>query len=386
MKRVAILGSTGSIGRQTVDVIKMHPEELKATVLVANRNVELMAVQARELKVKSVVVADESRRKELVELLSGTDIEILSGREAINEVVRRIDVDIVVAAMVGFSGFGPTLSAIEAGKDIALANKETLVVAGSIVMQAAKEHGVNILPVDSEHSAIFQCLQGERHAEVDKIILTASGGPFRGWTRQQMESVSPIMALRHPNWSMGAKVTIDSASMMNKGLEAIEARWLFDVDAKHIDIVVHPQSIVHSMVAFADGAVKAQLGVPDMRLPIQYALLYPTRKVSPVKNLDFGNPMQLTFERPDLNVFRNLAIALNCLDKGGTAPCVMNGANEIAVEKFLIGEISFLQMTDVVEQTLARVGHEAQPDMQTLYDADNEARNIATEICHGLQA
>lgn len=383
-KSIAILGSTGSIGRQTVDVIKMHADAMRASVLVANTNVDVLARQALELKPECVVIADESRRPALADLLAGSDIEVLSGSQAIEEVVTRQSVDVVVAAMVGFSGFGPTMAAIGAGKEIALANKETLVVAGEIVTAAARDKGVRILPVDSEHSAIFQCLQGEARQDVTKIILTASGGPFRGKNREFLESVTPEMALRHPNWSMGAKVTIDSASMMNKGLEAIEARWLFNVPAKMIDIVVHPQSIVHSMVEFEDGAIKAQLGVADMRLPIQYALTYPQRVPSPVGKLDFGKWSTLTFEKPDMEVFRNLRVALEALDRGGSAPCVMNGANEVAVAAFLGKRIGFLQMTDVVTETMSKVSFVSNPTMAQLYEIDSEARRVASDICKVL--
>lgn len=380
-RRVAILGSTGSIGRQTVDVIRMHSDIMRATVLVANRSVDLLAEQALALSPECVVIADESRKGELQARLAGSGIEVLAGASAIEEAVTRDCVDVAVAAMVGFSGFGPTMAAISAGKDIALANKETLVVAGEIVMAAAKNHGVQVLPVDSEHSAIFQCLNGERHVEPRKIILTASGGPFRGRNREFLANVTPSMALRHPNWSMGAKVTIDSASMMNKGLEAIEAHWLFDMPADKIDILVHPQSIVHSMVEFPDGAVKAQLGVADMRLPIQYALTYPERLPSPVEPLDFGRWSNLTFEKPDLDVFRNLRVALDCLDKGGNAPCVMNGANEVAVAAFLDGRIGFTSMTGIVEEALARCGFSESPSMGELLESDAEARRVAAEAC-----
>lgn len=383
-KRIAILGSTGSIGRQTVDVVKMHSDIMRATVLVANRSVDLLAEQALDLKPECVVIADESKLSDLRERLAGAGIEVLAGEGAIEEVVTRESVDVVVAAMVGFSGFGPTMAAIEAGKDIALANKETLVVAGSVVMAAAARKGVSVLPVDSEHSAIFQCLNGERHIEPRKIILTASGGPFRGKSRDFLASVTPAMALRHPNWSMGAKVTIDSASMMNKGLEAIEAHWLFDMPKEKIDILVHPQSIVHSMVEYPDGAIKAQLGVADMRLPIQYALTYPERLPSPVEPLDFAQWSTLTFEKPDLDVFRNLRVALDCLAQGGSAPCVMNGANEVAVAAFLAERIGFTQMTDVVESTLAKCDFVAAPTMEQFYEIDAEARRKAAEACDAL--
>lgn len=384
-QRIAILGSTGSIGTQTVDVIRMHSDVMQATLLVARRNVELLAKQALELRPERVVIADESLRDKLAALLAGTDIEVLAGAAAIEDAVQADSVDVVVAAMVGFSGFGPTMAAIRARKTIALANKETLVVAGQIVMKAAQDAGVPILPVDSEHSAIFQCLQGEGNPPRRKIILTASGGPFRGQSREQLANVTPQMALRHPNWDMGAKVTIDSASMMNKGLEAIEARWLFNVPASQIDILVHPQSIVHSLVEFADGSIKAQLATPDMRLPIQYALTYPQRLPSPVEHLDLATCGSLTFEKPDTSVFRNLAIALEALDRGGNAPCVMNGANEIAVARFLDGKIGFLQMTDVVAETMSQVPFAANPTMDDLYATDTEARKKATEICSRIQ-
>ena len=384
-QRIAILGSTGSIGTQTVDVIKMHSDVMQATLLVARRNVELLAKQALELRPERVVIADESLRDKLASLLAGTDIEVLAGAAAIEDAVQSDSVDVVVAAMVGFSGFGPTMAAIRARKTIALANKETLVVAGQIVMKAAQDAGVPILPVDSEHSAIFQCLQGEGNPPRRKIILTASGGPFRGKSREQLANVTPQMALRHPNWDMGAKVTIDSASMMNKGLEAIEARWLFNVPASQIDILVHPQSIVHSLVEFADGSIKAQLAMPDMRLPIQYALTYPQRLPSPVEHLDLATCGPLTFEKPDTSVFRNLAIALEALDRGGNAPCVMNGANEIAVARFLDGKVGFLQMTDVVAETMSQVPFAANPTMDDLYATDAEARKKATEICSRIQ-
>lgn len=383
-KRVAILGSTGSIGTQTADVIRMHPDILEATVLVAHRSTDKLAEQARELRPQTVVIGDASRRDELARKLDGLGIEVLGGPDAVEDVMRRDNADVVVAAMVGFSGFRPTMAAIDSGKDIALANKETLVVAGQIVMAAARAKGVAILPVDSEHSAIFQCLNGERHLTPRKIILTASGGPFRGMGRDELARVTPQMALRHPNWSMGAKVTIDSASMMNKGLEAIEARWLFDAPADKIDILVHPQSIVHSMVEFEDGAIKAQLGVPDMRLPIQYALTYPLRMASPVAQLDFTACGPLSFERPDKGVFRNLAIALGALDKGGNAPCAMNGANEVAVARFLGGQIGFLQMTDVVEAAMGRCPFLPSPTMDDLYATDQEARRAAEDECGRL--
>lgn len=359
----------------------MHPGVARATVLVANRSVDTLAAQARELRPDKVVIGDARLRPALEARLSGTGISVAGGDEAIEDAVRGDDVDVVVGAMVGFSGLAPTMAAIEAGKDIALANKETLVVAGSLVMEAARRRGVTITPIDSEHSAIFQCLNGERHLRPRKILLTASGGPFRGMTAEQLRGVTPAMALRHPNWSMGAKVTIDSASMMNKGLEAIEARWLFDVDADQIEILVHPQSIIHSMVEFADGSIKAQMGVPDMRLPIQYALTCPERMPSPAPRLDLAACGPLTFERPDMSVFRNLGLALGALRRGGDAPCVMNGANEVAVAGFLGGRIGFCEMTEVVEETMLRCPFAGDPTMADLLAADLEARRVAEEEC-----
>lgn len=384
-KRIAILGSTGSIGRQTVDVIRMHPDLMEAVVLVANRSVELLASQARELLPDCVVIADESLRPQLAQMLEDLPIKVYGGAQAIEEAVQADYVDVVVAAMVGFSGFGPTMAAIRAHKTIALANKETLVVAGEIVMEEARRCGVSILPVDSEHSAIFQCLNGERHLRPRKIILTASGGPFRGMSYEDLQHVTPAMALKHPNWNMGAKVTIDSASMMNKGLEAIEARWLFKMPASQIEIVVHPQSIVHSMVEWEDGAIKAQLGTPDMRLPIQYALTFPMRMPSPAAPIDWGLGQTLTFEKPDLNVFRNLRVALESLDEGGNVPCIMNAANEIAVASFIAEQISFTDITNVVSQTISLCPHKTKPTMQDLYDTDAVARQIASEQCKKLQ-
>ena len=384
MKRIAILGSTGSIGRQTVDVIRMHSDIMCASVLVAKSNVEALAQQAAILKPNRVIIADESLRDKLVSLLDGTGIQVLAGSQAIDDAVQYDDVDVVVAAMVGFSGFSPTMKAIQAGKNVALANKETLVVAGSLVMSAARQHGVSILPVDSEHSAIFQCLNGERHLSPRRVILTASGGPFRGWSHSQLQNVTPQMALKHPNWSMGAKVTIDSASMMNKGLEAIEASWLFDCDADHIDIVVHPQSIVHSMVEFDDFTIKAQLGVPDMRMPIQYALTFPDRLPSPAEPLDFAKFSNLTFERPDMDVFRNLPLALNAMRKGGNAPCIMNGANEVAVASFLQGRIGFLEMTDLINSVIDKATWIQSPSMDDFYQSDAQARRLASQFVDAL--
>ena len=384
MKRLAILGSTGSIGTQTLDVVRMHSDQFEVEVLVANRNVELLVAQAREFHPNAVVIADEACYPALKEALADEPIKVYAGAKSVEQIVGMSTIDIVLVALVGFSGLRPTLAAIEAGKTIALANKETLVVGGEIVMAAAARKKVNILPVDSEHSAIFQCLNGERHLKPKRLILTASGGPFRGWTHEQLQNVKPQDALKNPNWQMGAKVTIDSASLMNKGLELIEARWLFDVAPDDIDIVVHPQSIVHSMVEFADGSVKAQLATPDMRLPIQYALTFPQRTTSPIEPLNFLQFNTLTFEEPNKTLFRNLPIAIESIKRGGNAPCVMNGANEVAVAEFLSGKINFLQMPDIIEETLAKCNFVKQPSLDDYFASDNEARRVAKEAISKL--
>lgn len=380
MKRVAILGSTGSIGTQALDVIEKHSDKFVVEVLVANNSVELLCEQARKFQPNVVVVGNEARYAEVKEALASLPIKVYAGAEAIAQVVQMSTIDVVLVALVGFSGLKPTKCAIEAGKTIALANKETLVVAGEYIMNLAKEKGVDILPVDSEHSAIFQCLNGERHLRPSKIILTASGGPFRGWTKEQLADVTPQAALKHPNWDMGAKVTIDSASLMNKGLESIEAKWLFDVDPDDIEIVVHPQSIVHSLVEFADGSVKAQLGMPDMRLPIQYALTYPYRYECPAPQFSFLDYPSLTFEQPNRDVFRNLDIAFDAMRRGGNISCIMNGANEVAVAEFLKGRLSFLAMSDVIEKTIERCSAISAPSFDDYFDSDKEARRIAYEM------
>ncbi len=378
-KRLAILGSTGSIGTQTLDVVDMHPDLFTVEVLVANNNVQMLAAQARKYLPNVVVIGNESRLPELRAALAGTDVKVYGGADAVAQVVQMSCVDVVLVALVGFSGLRPTKCAIEAGKTIALANKETLVVAGEHIMKSAAEHKVAILPVDSEHSAIFQCLNGERHLNPYKIILTASGGPFRGKTAEELRNITPADALRHPNWNMGKKVTIDSASMMNKGLEAIEARWLFGVRPDQIDVVVHPQSLVHSLVEFEDGSLKAQIGMPDMRLPIQYALTFPNRVASPVERFRFSDHPTFTFEKADEKVFRNLAIAFQAMKKGGNAPCIMNGANEVAVAEFLAGRINFLDMPCVIEHALSTCTFIAQPSFDDYFASDAEARRIATE-------
>ena len=380
IKRIAILGSTGSIGTQALDVVEMHPDMFAVEVLVANNNIELLSEQAKKFGPKVVVIGNEAKEAELRERLKDQPVEIYAGQKAICDVVGLPSIDVVLVALVGFSGLRPTKSAIDAGKTIALANKETLVVAGEYIMGSAKEKGVSILPVDSEHSAIFQCLNGERHLTPEKIILTASGGPFRGKTEADLKNVTAAAALKHPNWSMGAKVTIDSASLMNKGLESIEAKWLFDVTPDMIDIVVHPQSIVHSLVEFKDGSLKAQIGVPDMRLPIQYALTYPDRVASPVKKFSFMEHADWTFEQPDRKVFRNLGIAFEAMTRGGNAPCIMNGANEIAVAEFLKGNLSFLGMPDIIEKTLAKAQFIKNPSFEDYFESDKEARRIAMEM------
>jgi 1-deoxy-D-xylulose-5-phosphate reductoisomerase len=377
---LAILGSTGSIGTQALDVVRAQPGRFRVEVLTAGRNAELLIAQAIEFKPNAVAIADETQGQKVRDALWAHDIKAYSGADSIAQLVEMEGIDIVLTALVGFAGLRPTMNAIAAGKHIALANKETLVVAGEIVMQAAKNKGVNILPVDSEHSAIFQCLAGEFHNPIEKLILTASGGPFRGRDRESLASVTKAQALKHPNWDMGAKITIDSASLMNKGLEVIEARWLFDVKAKDIDVVVHPQSIVHSCVQFEDGSIKAQLGLPDMKLPIQYALGYPRRLKNDFPRFNFADYSSLTFETPDTSTFRNLQLAYDALDAGGSAPCVLNAANEVAVEAFLQDEVGFLEMSDVLEHALQVVFQEGKPDLESLFELDAAARKAATEF------
>jgi len=378
-KNIAILGSTGSIGTQALDVIRDNPESFQVEVLTARSNAELLAKQATEFNVNTVVIIEESKYKWLKDELFDQGIKVFCGAEAMAEVVEMGSIDIVLTAVVGFSGLKPTINAISAGKHIALSNKETLVVAGEIITREARERGVNIYPVDSEHSAIFQCLVGEFHNPIEKIYLTASGGPFRGFKKEDLRSVKPKEALKHPNWDMGAKVTIDSASLMNKGLEVIEARWLFGLRPDQIDVVVHPQSIIHSIVQFEDGSMKAQMGLPDMKLPIQYALAYPDRLPSKFPRFNFLDYPSLTFEQPDKESFRNLQLAFHSMDKGGNAPCVLNASNEIAVEYFLKGKIGFLEMSDVVEESLNRVSFVKTPDLDTYFETDREARRYALE-------
>ncbi len=379
-KKIAIFGSTGSIGRQTLEVIRQHRNLFEITVLTAGHNADLLTEQAIEFLPAHVVIADDGRYAEVRDNLSHLPVEVHAGPTALSELAVLPGTDMMLAALVGFSGLKPTYDAISAGKNVALANKETLVVAGSIIMSQARAKGIAIYPVDSEHSAIFQCLEGEKKSSVEKLILTASGGPFRGMDPDRLAKVSCEDALRHPNWCMGNKVTIDSASLMNKGLEVIEARWLFDMPPESIDVVIHPQSIIHSMVQFLDGSIKAQMGLPDMRLPIQYALGYPDRLQSSFPRYNFTDCNQLTFEKPDLKAFRNLSISYAALEKGGNMPCIMNAANEVVVEAFLQNRISFLSMPDVIEQTLSRISHIPTPSLDDLCNSDVEAREIAREI------
>ena len=379
-RRIAILGSTGSIGTQALEVIRQHPDKLDVEVLTAHSNSQLLIRQALEFMPNAVVISNESLYQRVFEALDPYDIKVYSGIASIEQIVEMESVDMVLVALVGWSGLKPTLRAIEAGKPIALANKETLVVAGEMVTKLAKEKGVNIYPVDSEHSAIFQCLAGEFHNPVEKIILTASGGPFRGMTRDQLLRVTKDQALKHPNWNMGCKVTIDSATLMNKGLEVIEAKWLFNVDIAQIEVVVHPQSIIHSMVQFADGSIKAQMGMPDMRLPIQYALTYPQRLASQFPKFSFDQCLQFTFEKPDKENFHCLNLAYEAIRQGGNMACMMNAADEVAVHAFLREEITFLQIPELIEQCMSKVSIIGNPSLGDYEATDAESRAIATEL------
>jgi 1-deoxy-D-xylulose 5-phosphate reductoisomerase len=379
-KIIAVLGSTGSIGKQTLDVVREHSDLFEIYALTAHNNVNLLIRQAREFQPEMVVIANESLYQQLKEALNDLPIKVWAGEDALSQVVEAEPIQIVLTALVGYSGLKPTIRAIQSGKTIALANKETLVVAGGLISRLALENRTAILPVDSEHSAIFQCLVGEGNNPIEKIWLTASGGPFRNYTKEQLNKVTKTEALNHPNWNMGAKITIDSASMMNKGFEMIEAKWLFDLMPKQVEIVIHPQSIVHSMVQFTDSSIKAQLGLPDMHLPIQYALTYPDRIFSGFERLDFYKCKSLTFEEPDMDKFRNLQFAFEAIRQGGNMPCILNAANEIVVDAFLKNQCGFLQMSDIIEQTMAAVSFIAHPSLEDYIHTNTESRKKASEF------
>ncbi len=379
-RQLAILGSTGSIGTQALEVVSEHSDLFEVYALTANNQVDLLINQARKYMPEVVVIANERKYPELKEALEDLPIKVWAGADAIAQMVQSEPIDMVLTAMVGYSGLRPTISAIKAGKAIALANKETLVVAGELIMKLAAEHKVPILPVDSEHSAIFQCLTGAYDNPIEKILLTASGGPFRRKTLEELATVTKAQALRHPNWTMGAKITIDSASMMNKGFEMIEAKWLFDVTPDQVQVVVHPQSVIHSMVQFEDGAVIAQLGIPDMKLPIAYAFSFPTRMRSMAPRLDFNQYSTLTFEEPDMERFRNLAFTFEAARQGGNMPCILNAANEVVVAAFLQDRIGFLQMSDVIERTMRKASFIVNPSYEDYVATDTEARRLAAEL------
>lgn len=378
-RTIAILGSTGSIGTQTLDVVREHADRFEVYALTANNNVELLIKQAREFQPEAVVIANQAKYNELKEALNDLPIKVWAGEDAIAQVVEADPIDMVVTAMVGYSGLKPTINAVKAGKAIGLANKETLVVAGELIITLALEHKAPILPIDSEHSAIFQCLVGEQ-SPIEKILLTASGGPFRGWSREKLAKVTKEQALKHPNWEMGAKITIDSATLMNKGFEMIEAKWLFDVTPEQVQVVVHPESIIHSMVQFEDSSIIAQLGLPDMRLPIQYALAYPERLKSSFKRLDIFELGSMTFERADSETFRNLAFAYEAAKTKGNMPCILNAANEIVVAAFLKDKVGFLQMSDIIEETMQKTTFIKHPTYEDYVQTDGEARRIAQEL------
>jgi 1-deoxy-D-xylulose-5-phosphate reductoisomerase len=383
-ERIALLGSTGSIGTQSLDIISRFPGEFVVEVLIAGNNVDLLTQQALQFQPDSVVIGNTDNYHQLRENLRDTNIKVFAGNEAVEQALTSSNVDVVIASVVGYSGLRPTIAAIKAGKKIALANKETLVVAGEIIGRLVSESGSRIIPVDSEHSAIFQCLVGEFGNPVEKITLTASGGQFLNWSEEMLENVKPGDALKHPNWNMGSKVTVDSASLMNKGLEVIEAKWLFDLTPGQISVIIHPQSVIHSFVHFADGSVKAQLGVPDMRIPILYALTYPDRFISDLPRLDFNNYQTLTFCDPDLKKFRNLSLAYDALKEGGNMPCILNAANEIAVDAFLSEKIGFMQMPDIVEYTMEHCLFSPAPDLDFLEVTDHNARAIALNYINKL--
>ncbi len=379
-KRIAILGSTGSIGTQALKVLEQYPEYFDIRILSAHSNVDLLAGQASRYAPASVVICNETRYERLRDELSQTSVKIYSGVNTLAEIVQSDEIDLVLVSLVGYAGLLPTISAIKSGKEIALANKETLVVAGDLVRSLSRRHRVPIYPVDSEHSAIYQCLIGEKNNKVEKIYLTASGGPFRGFSSEQLKDVTKEQALKHPNWSMGNKITIDSASLMNKGLEVIEARWLFDLDPRQIDVIIHPQSIIHSIVQFEDGSMKAQMGLPDMKLPILYALTTPNRLKTNFKRFTFDNFTELTFEKPDSKRFPNLFLAYESLKSGGNMPCILNAANEVAVEAFLEDKIGFLEMSNIIEQTMNKISYIRSPKLEDYMNTDEEARVLARSL------
>lgn len=383
-QKIALLGSTGSIGSQALDIISRFPDKFTVEVLTAGNNVDLLTRQALQFLPDAVVIGNVSHYRKLKENLKDTTIKVYAGNDAIEQVVTGSSVEVVIASMVGYSGLRPTIAAIKSGKKIALANKETLVVAGEIIGKLVRESGSIIIPVDSEHSAIFQCLVGEPENAIEKITLTASGGPFLNWSQEMLNNVKPDEALKHPNWDMGSKVTIDSASLMNKGMEVIEARWLFDLTPEQISVIIHPQSVIHSFVHFTDGSVKAQLGAPDMRVPILYALTYPDRFQTDLPRLDFNKHQSMTFAEPDLKKFRNLSLAYDALKKGGNMPCILNAANEVAVCAFLAGEIRFTQMPDIVEYTMEKSLFSPSPDLDFLEVTDADSRKIATNYINKL--
>ncbi|MEP2770708.1 MAG: 1-deoxy-D-xylulose-5-phosphate reductoisomerase [Fulvivirga sp.] len=379
-RNIAILGSTGSIGTQALEVIDEHADKFEVEVLTAQNNCDLLIEQALKYKPNVVVIGNEDHYTKVFDVLDSKDIKVYAGTKALASVVEMDSIDLVLTALVGYSGLKPTINAINAGKSIALANKETLVVAGELITNLAAEKGVNIYPVDSEHSAIFQCIVGEFHNPIEKIILTASGGPFRGRNRAELEKVTKAQALKHPNWDMGAKITIDSATLMNKGLEVIEAKWLFSLKPEQVDVIVHPQSIIHSMVQFEDGSIKAQMGLPDMKLPIQYAMGYPQRLKSNFPRFNFVDYPQLTFEQPDTDTFRNLHLAFEALNKGGNMPCILNAANEVVVAEFLKDRVGFLEMSAIVEQCMEKIDFISAPDYEDYVNTDKETRIKALEL------
>ena len=380
IKRIAIFGSTGSIGTQALDVIAANPDKFSAEILTAQTNDVLLIKQALQFNPNCVVIGDEKKYENVKQALANTDVKVFTGEHALEEVAEMDCYDMMLAAIVGYAGLKPTLKALENSKPVALANKETLVVAGDIIMRKAMENRVPVIPVDSEHSAIFQCLVGEGRNKIDKVILTASGGPFLGKKPNFLVNVKRDHALQHPNWAMGAKVSIDSATLMNKGLEMIEAKWLFNLKPDQIQVVIHPQSIIHSMVQFEDGSIKAQMGLPDMKLPIQYAMAFPQRIANNFPRYDFKKPNTLSFEEPDMKTFRNLALATEALNRGGNMPCILNAANEIAVYAFLKNRIGFLDMTEMVERTLQKISFIEKPTLEEYFESDGEARNFAASL------